>query len=262
MEKSDIKKVLIVDDMEVNTLLAETLLRSVLPDASVLIAHDGIEAVSAAKEYSPQLIFMDIQMPGMSGYEAASTIREAELQSSSPKAYIVALSADMGQNDMNVRMEAGFDFFISKPLKKSEVEKVIQIYTRTETTEDHDLSDIHISAPRFNLNSLKERLAGNNDIIEIVFESAKESMATNKSLLEDLRNGWSTTSNSERNELIQTVTHKLHGLSLTVGFDRLSEISKNLHNCPPELESKQLKLLDTLLGELNDLADLQIGTAV
>jgi CheY-like chemotaxis protein len=76
-------------------------------------AHEGNAAIQAAADYQPDLIFMDIGLPGISGHEAAARIRK-DLGMSG--VYMVALSGYGTEEDRRKSMYAGFDTHLVKPL--------------------------------------------------------------------------------------------------------------------------------------------------
>jgi two-component system, sensor histidine kinase len=104
------QQVLIVDDNATNRSLAKALLSrlGVQPD----VACDGHEALSKLAGRCYDLIFMDMQMPGMDGLAATRAIREMALPT---QPYIVALTANAYENDRTRCLQAGMDDFISKP---------------------------------------------------------------------------------------------------------------------------------------------------
>jgi CheY-like chemotaxis protein len=79
----------------------------------VLVARNGAEAVTQAREAQPALILMDIQMPGMDGLEA---IRRIRMQSDAPFIPIIALTALAMPGDRERCLAAGADEYLSKPI--------------------------------------------------------------------------------------------------------------------------------------------------
>jgi CheY-like chemotaxis protein len=105
------RRVLIVDD---NIDAAETLAMMLeLLGHTTSQAHDGHEALRVAKEFQPQVVFMDIGLPGLSGHQAVSRMRRDLGMSDT---YIVALSGYGTEEDRRKSAEAGFDHHIVKPL--------------------------------------------------------------------------------------------------------------------------------------------------
>jgi PAS domain S-box-containing protein len=103
--------ILVVEDNEDNLTLIEYLLRS--HGYSPVLAHDGPEGVRLAGEERPDLILLDIRMPGMSGYEVATAIRRDHRLDHSR---IVAVTASAMVGDRERIAAAGFDGYIQKPI--------------------------------------------------------------------------------------------------------------------------------------------------
>jgi signal transduction histidine kinase/CheY-like chemotaxis protein len=123
-------KILLVDDNPVNMLLAKAIVKKLLPTSLVFEAFNGIEAVEEYKKEKPDLIFMDIQMPEMSGYEATKEIRKIEIDIRTP---IVALTAGTVKGEYQRCLEAGMDDYLSKPVLVSDISGMIEKYLDSST---------------------------------------------------------------------------------------------------------------------------------
>lgn len=117
------KTVLLVDDNEINLAMEKEIIETY--GVAVTVAQSGAEALRAAEQASFSLIFMDIRMPDMDGYEAAQKIRRIERHYFTP---IVALSADAvsGVNE-KVRI-AGMNDYATKPLKPEKLKALLKKY--------------------------------------------------------------------------------------------------------------------------------------
>ena len=114
------KRILIVDD---NLDAAETLAMMLeLLGQQTRQAHEGDGALKAAVEYKPELIFMDIGLPGMSGHEIASRMRR---DLGMTDTYIVALSGYGTEEDRRKSLHAGFDSHLVKPLDPSTLPSIL-----------------------------------------------------------------------------------------------------------------------------------------
>jgi CheY-like chemotaxis protein len=100
--------VLVVDDAEANRTLLAKLLGSC--GCTTRLAGDGPTALSIAADSDPDVILVDLRMPGMNGIE---TIRR--LRSAGSRAVIAALTAGAFGNDEREALDAGADFFLQKP---------------------------------------------------------------------------------------------------------------------------------------------------
>ncbi|MCC5816719.1 MAG: response regulator [Leptospira sp.] len=111
--------VLVVDDNPINRLLAKSMIISIIPEAVIFEAENGEMAIKIFLEENPSLIFMDIQMPVMSGYEATKKIREIEESQNISKIAIVALTAGTIQDEKNRCIENGMNDYLSKPIDRT-----------------------------------------------------------------------------------------------------------------------------------------------
>jgi signal transduction histidine kinase/DNA-binding response OmpR family regulator len=108
------KRVLIVDD---NIDAAETLAMMLeMLGQQTRQAHEGNGALKAAQEYNPEVIFMDIGLPGLSGHEVVTRMRR---ELGMTDAYIIALSGYGTEEDRRKSFHAGFDNHLVKPLDPS-----------------------------------------------------------------------------------------------------------------------------------------------
>ena len=109
------KRILIVDDVEQNRELLESILTSLGHEAET--AGDGVEALAKLK-LDIDLVLLDVQMPGMDGFEVARRIRKDPDVSDIP---IVMVTVLTGKEDRLRAVEAGANDFITKPVDKTEV---------------------------------------------------------------------------------------------------------------------------------------------
>ena len=113
--------VLIVEDNEMNMKLARDLLGA--KGYTTLESVTGEEGVKLAREKKPDLVLMDIQLPGINGIEAFKLIRADE---STAKIPVVALTASVTPTDRSEINAAGFDAFISKPINLKEFVETVK----------------------------------------------------------------------------------------------------------------------------------------
>lgn len=113
--------VLVAEDVETNQVLIKSLLQRM--GLEVTIVADGNEAVQKAVSSEYDLIFMDIQMPNMNGYEATKELRKKGIVIP-----IIALTANAMIGDDNKCIEAGCDDYLPKPLDRRQLLEKIKKY--------------------------------------------------------------------------------------------------------------------------------------
>jgi two-component system, cell cycle response regulator DivK len=119
--------ILIVEDNEKNLKLVRDVLQ--VKGYQTLEAGTGEDGLKIARERKPDLILMDIQLPGMSGVEALKALRAAPETAAIP---VVAITASVMQQDRKMVMSAGFDGFIDKPFNLRSLLDTVQQTPRTE----------------------------------------------------------------------------------------------------------------------------------
>lgn len=120
------QKILIVDDEPNIVILMEQALES-LEDEGVelLTARNGVEALETIKTEKPNLVFLDVMMPKMSGLEVCEVVKH-ELQMTD--IYIIMLTAKGQEFDKQKGIDVGADLYLTKPFRPKEVlEKSIQV---------------------------------------------------------------------------------------------------------------------------------------
>jgi len=107
--------VLIVEDNERNLKLVRDVLQ--VKGYTTLEAVTGEEGVRLASEHKPDLVLMDIQLPGISGIEALRLLRANPETAAIP---VIAVTASVMQQDRRLITEAGFDAYVGKPISLKE----------------------------------------------------------------------------------------------------------------------------------------------
>ncbi|WP_338733014.1 response regulator [Mangrovimonas cancribranchiae] len=114
-------KVLIVDDNNINVIVLKKLLEEV--NIQVDIANNGLEALKKTKTADYNLIFMDIHMPEMDGYEATKNIRKVN-----DHVVIIGLSANVTTTAIEKAINSGMTNYLTKPFVKERLYKLINMY--------------------------------------------------------------------------------------------------------------------------------------
>ena len=113
--------ILIVEDNEKNMKLVRDILQA--KGYQTVEAGTGEEGVQLALEKKPDLVLMDIQLPGMNGIEALKVLRANPSTAQIP---VVAITASVMQQDKQQVVDSGFDGFIEKPINLREFLATVQ----------------------------------------------------------------------------------------------------------------------------------------
>lgn len=120
------KKILVVEDNEDNREIFVFRLQQL--GFKVLIAANGKEAIETASQTKPDLIFMDLRMPVMDGWEATKALRQTEWGKDLP---VVAVTAHAMEEDKKKALNAGCNEYISKPVDYALIRDAIQKLVRS-----------------------------------------------------------------------------------------------------------------------------------
>jgi PAS domain S-box-containing protein len=122
-------KVLLVEDNPINMLLLKTIIKNYSSQIIIQEASDGLEAVEKFAGFEPSIIFMDIQMPNMNGYEASRKIRKMR---GGNLTKIIAISAGVIGDEKKLCLQNGMDEYFSKPINKEVIHEVLHLATKND----------------------------------------------------------------------------------------------------------------------------------
>ena len=239
--------VLVAEDVKTNQVLIEILLNKMGVD--VTFAEDGNKALQKVLSNQYDLIFMDIQMPNMNGYEVTEALRKEGITTP-----IIALTANAMKGDKEKCLEAGCTDYLAKPIDqkqlleklrkyiplegqslvemidivKSQVNDLTELCSnqRTPKAQSGELDEVYISSDIINWDQLIGRLGDEALIEEIVPIFLKDC----KERFDNLSNAME----SEDTKAINFYGHAIKGASRNVCAERLSEIANQLESAGRE----------------------------
>lgn len=124
-QSKDTAKVMVIDDSQTIRRTAETLL--VREGYQVITAQDGFEALSKVADYQPDIIFVDIMMPRLDGYQACALIKANPRFARTP---VIMLSSKDGLFDRARGRIVGSDEYLTKPFTKDELLGAVRAHVR------------------------------------------------------------------------------------------------------------------------------------
>lgn len=191
------------------------------------VVANGQEAVQSVRNIKYDIVFMDVLMPEMDGYEATKLILDEQNDDTRPR--IIAMTANAMQGDRETCLKAGMDDYISKPIRIDELQKIIKKWgtkiqnqkldlvqkLKTKATQTKIIDEDKISF----LNDIQtpEDLKFYRELIQIYIEDLP---ITIKQIKHAQIN--------KDSKMLQFNAHKLKGSSVTLGIDSISEISHEL----------------------------------
>jgi len=130
-DDAPLRTLLYVEDNPANLMLVEDLIAR-RSDIHLLSARDGNNGVEMAREALPDVILMDINLPGISGLEALMILAKDPATAHIP---VVALSANAMPRDIEKGLEAGFFRYLTKPIKVQEFMETLDVVLKFAGTE-------------------------------------------------------------------------------------------------------------------------------
>lgn len=240
-------KILIAEDNEVNRFYIQEVLGKLGIDFEM--AHDGYEAVKKFITSSFNLVLMDINMPNLDGVSATQQIRRLEQEMGTPHTPIIGLSADAVDKNIAIYLSHGLDGYLIKPLRKSELIRVLEELFFTHIVETDDLLEENIEhemhpknhATGSLANSVSERL---ELPLEIIFELFRKYIANAQALLAQLF--------SEVE--VKNALHSLKGISQNLYLEPISSMCTALENDLKTLEADEITIrIDAIHQETDQI---------
>lgn len=209
------KRILLVEDNEINQVVEAELLTSL--GLSVTIAKSGQEAIKLFRKGKFNVVFMDIRMSGMDGYQATKEIRKLKEGKST---YIIALTADAISSSVKRAKEAGMDDFITKPLNLEHIIRILRKYfenDKIELTNEQEREIIREYDSKYlKASSVIRNLNGNE---KLYFELLESFMKKHKDEIKKFKNFLERKNYSNMKEQL----HMLKGVCGSVGGNILRE---------------------------------------
>jgi signal transduction histidine kinase/response regulator RpfG family c-di-GMP phosphodiesterase len=239
-------KVLIADDNPTNLFLARSIIEKFSPNVTIIEAKNGLEAYNYCQKDCPSIIFMDLQMPRMNGWEATINILELPHCSHVP---IIALSAGNLLEEKEKSYEVGMVDFILKPIVDGSLKIIFDKWVKKEEFESADALEgsFHKDLPDEDLDHLNLMKIKNfygddpailDELLSLTIQELNETTSKIKACKghKDIKG-------------LKEAGHKLKGSCMVAGLDKLMEISLDFEGLSTFGEENINKLMDDLIKE-------------
>ena len=246
-------QILCVDDNPANLLLVQTLLDDL--GAQVTAVDSGYAAIEAVQHGSFDLVFMDVQMPGMDGREATEAIRQWESEQGRSATPIIALTAHALANEKRALLQSGMDDYLTKPINERQLAQVVLKWTGLNLRNQPNQRIAPAAAPQSQPKVLdaEEGLrlaAGKADLAADMLSMLLAGLPGDRQAIRQARDA------GERTALIERV-HRLHGATRYCGVPQLRLACQRsetlLKQDDPEAQ-RALDELDAAIARLTEAA--------
>ena len=225
------KHALIVEDNEINQLVAVNTIEQI--GFEVSIANDGLEALEAAKNNSYDIIFMDLQMPNMDGFEASKEIRKFD--TTTP---IVALSAAVMQEDKQLTKEAQMNAHIAKPIDQDELYRVLHTYFELIDVTQTKTQNSLVTVEGIDIAALSQTLKIDTQKLYTMYKKFHDSYKHAIEEIAQMQKG---------SEDFYAYIHKIKGVSGNLKMQKLHSLATQINN------EKKLEVTEEFLQELSSI---------
>ena len=222
-------RILLVDDNETNRLVAQGVLNK-LGYATVDVAVNGLEALTALEKTAYDLVLMDVQMPEMDGLEATRAIRDASTPVLNHAVPIIAMTANVMKEDRERCLEAGMDDYVPKPLNRKELAEAIgrrlPKTAQTETVEPVPVPSVAAAPAKaaFNKKDMLERMDNDEEIVSMIIKSFIKFIPQNFNELQEALE-------KKNAEAIERIGHTIKGASANVSAETMREVALQIEKC-------------------------------
>ena len=244
-------RILLVEDNKVNKLVAVGILGKLGFIADT--ADNGQQAIEMLEAASYDIVFMDVQMPVMDGYQATKTIRGGKTKAANPNVPIIAMTAHAMQSDREKCLQWGMDDYISKPISPQELAKALekwlpqaQAKLPAATEMAHYKTAAVEALPVFDYAWLMERMMDDMDLARRFITAFMEGIPR---MLDELRE------QIDRGdaELAGRQAHKIKGAAANTGCMAMRAITADMQKAG---EKGQMKTIIALMPELESQVEL------
>ncbi|MCG9875546.1 MAG: ATP-binding protein [Leptospiraceae bacterium] len=246
--------ILIADDVEINLILAKNMLKSILEESKICMASNGREAVKIFLEHKPDIIFMDVNMPILNGFEATREIRRIEQNKRTP---IIALSAETVKEEIDKCYAAGMDAYVSKPVVLSTFVEILDKWCSSlnpNSTESANSEKSKHNLDHFDFYRLKSELGMEDSVISQILASALKTFKESSYELLNYKIEFDLIR-------ISDTIHRLKGTAMSIccpSLIKLSESLEDLSNLERDFVSNQILLIKTEIESLEILIQKKI----
>jgi PAS domain S-box-containing protein len=236
-------KVLIAEDNPMNMMLSKIMLAQLMPNSEVYEAENGLEAFEQYKSISPDLIFMDVQMPELDGIEATQKIRALEGKKKGRHIPIIALTAGALKEEKEKCFTAGMDDFLTKPLEPAKIQSVLSKFFQQEKIGNDEVQRTESkNEMHFGFSELTRSIENDKEMVQ---ELVTILLADIPNKIDQLEQACSEIDLAN----IKKISHSIKGSALHMRCGILADIAGKMENATQDNSFTDFEVLLTELKE-------------
>lgn len=210
--------ILIAEDVEVNMKLIKSIIGKYIPQAEILPAKNGLEAIDYFKNNDVDIILMDIQMPEVDGFQATMEIRKLEINKKN-RVPIIALTAGAMSGEKEKCLNAGMDEYLTKPIEMDALYTLLDKYLiNTQIIVKASKNDITL---HFDKDTLLKKINGDMEFYQDLLRQSMYHFDEELRLLEK-------SIVDKKDDEIRKISHKLKGAAFNMCFNSLGKMFKEM----------------------------------
>jgi signal transduction histidine kinase/CheY-like chemotaxis protein len=221
-------RLLLAEDAVSNVALVKAYLAGT--GCEIDVAPDGIAALERLQSGRYTLALMDVQMPGLDGYEVTRRFRDFEREHDRPRTPIVSVTAHAFEADIEEAIKSGADAHLTKPFRREELLDVIELYQRPD-----GIADIRVAVPEF-VRALAPEFLRRQRYALFAASAA-------------LRNG--------EFDPVRNFGHNMKGCGKSFGFPRLTDLGREIEQSAEAADAESLRARFDELREYLTAVDVQ-----
>ena len=240
-----IRHVLLAEDMDSNIKVAKLILKQL--GIEVTVAKDGYQVIDSLKNGSFDCILMDIEMPGMNGFETTNRIRAGEAGNQNMNIMIIAMTAHAINGFEEKCLQKGMNGYISKPIRLNTLKETLGLYKSSVSKESYP-------APIISLQELMDDFDNEMVVNEVLEHAYKDIVA----LMEKMDNAYKT----EDNDTLKFLVHTGKGIAKNIGANDLIEkalhLERTLHDNNLDLLAEAYSAFQISIRDVLDFIDSRL----
>ena len=239
--------ILVAEDNPINMLLARTIFKKINKKFNLVEAENGMQAVDLFQKTNPDIIFMDIQMPLLSGIEATKSIRSFKNGKLVP---IIALTAGIVKGEREQCLANGMSDYITKPVILNKIKSILFEWTVLDFTNSSKLTEEPKSLINnellFDSDAFLLNLDDNLNVYYQIIEQSVLHFIKDLDALKEMKKQHNYAD-------LKILSHRIQGSAESLFFNRLAHLTKEIQLSHSSNQNQSEQFAQVLIVEIEEL---------